>query len=156
MSRAFVREAEDAGLEPLPELVVSPHRNLVTGDGLAQIEANVERLEAELAEARDAEDRATEARAARDLRYWRQRRATAEVVPADAGVDRVRFGCLVAVETSSGERRCYRIVGEDESDPAHGRVSYVSPLAGRLLGAVVGDVVDLHDGEAEVIEIRAA
>lgn len=157
MSRAFVREAEDAGLEPLPELVVSPHRNLVTGDGLAQIEANVARLESELAEAREAEDRATEARAARDLRYWRQRRATAEVVPADtAGTDKVRFGCFVVIETSTGERRCYRIVGEDESDPARGRVSYVSPLAGRLLGAVVGDVIDLHEGQAEVVEIRAA
>ena len=38
MSRAFVKESDDAG-EPLPELTVSPHPNFVTPEGLAQITA---------------------------------------------------------------------------------------------------------------------
>jgi len=156
MSRAFVREGDHDGVEPMPELIVSPHRNLVTGDGLALIESNVSRLENELAQARRVDDRASLARAARDLRYWSQRRATAEFVPPEPSTNRARFGCHVTLETPDGERRRYRIVGEDESDPARGRLSYVSPLASRLLGATVGDVVDLHDGEAEIVEIEAA
>jgi transcription elongation GreA/GreB family factor len=155
MSRAFVREGDDDGVEPLPELIVSPHRNLVTEDGLALIESNVTRLETELEQARSVDDRATVARAARDLRYWSQRRATAELVPPERSANRVRFGCQVTLETPDGGRRRYRIVGEDEADPAQGRLSYVSPIAARLLGSTVGDVVDLHDGEAEIVEIDA-
>jgi hypothetical protein len=44
MSRAFVKEGEGAEGEPLAELQISPHRNLVTAAGLAQIHGNVERL----------------------------------------------------------------------------------------------------------------
>jgi transcription elongation GreA/GreB family factor len=35
----------------------------------------------------------------------------------------------------------YRIVGEDEADPAKGRLAYVAPLAQALLGKSVGDDV---------------
>jgi len=47
MSRAFVKESDGAEGQELPELLVSPHRNLVTPRGLRQIEATVERLQAE-------------------------------------------------------------------------------------------------------------
>ena len=52
MSRAFVKESDGADGEEPAELQVSPHRNLVTPDGLALIEAAVERLRAELSAAR--------------------------------------------------------------------------------------------------------
>jgi transcription elongation GreA/GreB family factor len=153
MSRAFVKESEGSELDDLPELVVSPHRNLVTADGLQSIESTVERLEAGLTAARAAGDRESMARAERDLRYWRQRRATAEVVPAPALADVVRFGSTVTLETSSGETIRYRIVGEDESDPRRGLVSYVSPLAAALLGSRRGETVALRDGDAEIVAI---
>ena len=38
MSRAFVKEAEDKA-EDLPDRPISPHRNFVTEEGLAAIEA---------------------------------------------------------------------------------------------------------------------
>ena len=66
----------------------------------------------------------------------------------------VRFGASVALEKRDGERIEYQIVGEDEADPARGRISYVSPIARLLIGASVGDVVALVDGEAEILEIR--
>ena len=37
MSRAFVKESDGADGEELAELQVSPHRNLVTADGLRLI-----------------------------------------------------------------------------------------------------------------------
>jgi transcription elongation GreA/GreB family factor len=153
MSRAFVKESDGTELDDLPELVVSPHRNLVTAEGLGLIESTLERLEAELTAARRAVDRESVARAERDLRYWRQRRATAEVVAAPERMDVVRFGSTVTLETAAGEEVRYRIVGEDESDPRHGQISYVSPLAEALLGCRPGDTVALRDGDAEILAI---
>jgi transcription elongation GreA/GreB family factor len=153
MSRAFVKDADGNEPEELPELVVSPHRNLVTAEGLALIDQTLHRLEVELAAARAAGDRGTEARLQRDLRYWRQRRGSAELVTAPTDTATVRFGSWVTLETASGESVRFRIVGEDESDPAHGLLAYVSPLAELLLGATVGDFVEFRGGEAEIVAI---
>lgn len=154
MSRAFVKESDGAGGQELPELQVSPHRNLVTPAGMRQIEATVERLQASLSEARAADDRAAIARIQRDLRYWAARQRTAEVIATTAASGTVRFGSTVVLEKRDGERVEYQIVGEDEAEPAHGRISYVSPIARSLIGSNVGDVVALADGAAEIIEIR--
>lgn len=154
MSRAFVKESDGAEVDDLPELVVSPHRNLVTADGLRLIEATLDRLDDELSKARAASDRGAVARVERDLRYWRQRRATAEVVAAPSTADVVRFGSTVTLETDSGATHRFRIVGEDESDPQRGLISYVSPLAEALLGARAGDSASLRGEAAEVVRIE--
>ena len=153
MSRAFVKESDGSEGQELPELQVSPHRNLVTAAGHAQIEANVERLQVELTEARGAEDRASVARILRDLRYWNERLRTAERVPLNPSADAVRFGSTVTLEKSGGQVVIYQVVGEDEADPAKGRISYVSPIARQLIGSSVGDVATLVDGDAEIVEI---
>jgi transcription elongation GreA/GreB family factor len=57
------------------------------------------------------------------------------------------------VERDDGRRQRFRIVGEDEADPAAGRISYVSPLARALVGAAIGDVVSVAGGEVEVIDV---
>ncbi|MEQ4599104.1 MAG: transcription elongation factor, partial [Methylobacteriaceae bacterium] len=47
MSQAFVRERDgDAVFEDLPERPISSHPNFVTPEGMAQIEAEVARLQA--------------------------------------------------------------------------------------------------------------
>lgn len=151
MSRAFVREQEDDELlEELPERQISEHPNFVTPEGLAAIEAEVERLQAELDAAGD--DKGQIARIQRDLRYWRARRTTAQVVPPSEGDD-VRFGVTVTIEREDGRRQTWRIVGEDEADPAQGSVSYVAPLARALVGKRPGDEVEVPGGTAEIIEI---
>ena len=154
MSRAFVKESDGAGAEELAELVVSPHRNLVTGDGLRQIEAAVERLRSELSAARAEDDRAAMRRVQRDLRYWMERQRTAELVTPPSPGGKARFGCTVVLARPDGSRLSYRIVGEDEADPANGRISYVSPIAQKLIGVEAGDEVELPDGRAEIVEVR--
>jgi transcription elongation GreA/GreB family factor len=154
MSRAFVKEGDGADGEELAELQVSPHRNLVTAEGLAQIEASVERLRAELSAARAAEDRADVRRVQRDLRYWTARQRTAELVPPAPPGGKVRFGSAVTLAIPDGGRLEYRIVGEDEADPARGKISWVSPLARRLIGAAEGDLAELPEGAAEILRIR--
>jgi transcription elongation GreA/GreB family factor len=153
MSRAFVKDSDGADGEELVELQVSPHRNLVTPEGLAGIEAALERLRAELSAARAAEDTAAVRRVQRDLRYWTERRRTAELVIPAPPSGKARFGSVVALAGRTGELE-YRIVGEDEADPAAGKISYVSPIARLLIGREPGDEVALPDGPARIVAVR--
>src|SRR5690606_28700459 len=108
MSRAFVKEPD--GLEAfdeLPERLISDNPNLVTEEGLKQIEDEVARLSRAYADAQASGDRAALNVAARDLRYWTQRRATAELVPAPAAADEVRFGARVTLERGDGRRQTF-------------------------------------------------
>ncbi|AGK57865.1 GreA/GreB family elongation factor [Hyphomicrobium denitrificans 1NES1] len=152
MSRAFVKETE--ALDELPERLVSEHRNLVTPEGLALIESEIKRLQVELTAAHEAGERNAVARASHDLRYWNQRLATAELQPPVTDVSVVSFGASVTVERDDGRVQKFRIVGEDEADPAKGSISYVSPLAQALMGKSVGDVVKAGGGEAEIAKIE--
>jgi transcription elongation GreA/GreB family factor len=152
MSRAFVKDGEDT-FDELPDRPVSPHPNFVTPEGLAAIEATLARLHEDYAAAQRSGDRAALALAARDLRYWTARRASAEVVEAPANHDKVQFGSTVTIVRDDGRRQTYRIVGEDEADPAHGTISYVSPVAHALMGKEVGEVVRAGHSDAEIVAI---
>ncbi len=152
MSRAFVKETDS--VEALPEKLVSEHRNLVTPEGLALIQAEVERLQDELAEGQRAGDRDVIQRVSRDLRYWSHRLTTAEVQAAPANSAVVSFGSTVTLERGDGRVQKFRIVGEDESDPSKGKISYVSPLAQALMEKSVGDMVTAGTGEAEIVKIE--
>ncbi len=153
MSRAFVREAEGGeAFEDLPDRAISPH-HLVTPEGLAQMDAAIETLQQRLTDAQAADDKAEVARLSRDLRYWSARRVSAEVVPPPTDTAHVRFGARVTFEREDGRRQTYRIVGEDEADPAKGSISYVSPLAQALMGKEIGDVVPVGQTTAEIVEI---
>jgi len=151
MSRAFVKEQD--GVDELPERLISEHPNLVTAEGLAQIEAEVARLDAAHATAQADGDREAMATTARDLRYWSARLASAELVPPPADGAQVQFGSTVTIERDDGRSQTYRIVGEDEADPAQGTISYVSPLARQLAGKSVGDTIKLPGSGAEIVAI---
>jgi len=154
MSRAFVRETDDRPDE-LPERPVSAHPNYVTDRGLRQIEERVRELEQAREALRPSGDKTALARIERDLRYWHARRATARRVDPGASPDRVRFGMTVTLRYANAEERCYALVGEDEADPAAGRISWVSPVAHALLGREVGDEVALQGRSAEIVAIES-
>jgi transcription elongation GreA/GreB family factor len=154
MSRAFVKEPDGTEVfEELADRVVSPHRNFVTADGLAHIEDEIERLRAALAVATEIRDRAVIARVSRDLKYWTLRRASAELVMPAPHRNGIGFGSKVSLVRDDGRRQTFRLVGEDEADPARGLISYVSPLARALIGRRVGDVVSAGQGEAEIVAV---
>ena len=153
MSRAFVKEDDGAGIEPLPDRPVSPHPNIVTAEGLALIDRNLADLQERHAAALQAEDRAAQAAIARDLRYWSTRRASAQVVKAPDTPAKVAFGTTVTIERDDGRKQTWRIVGEDEADPAHGTLSYVSPVAQALMGKQIGDVVRAGNSDAAIVGI---
>jgi len=153
MSRAFVKDGEHE-FEELPDRLISEHPNLVTPEGLAQIEAEVARLNAEFAAAQTAQDRAELSVVARDLRYWKARQLSAEVVTPPEDGAHVHFGTTVTIEREDGRRQEFRIVGEDEAEPAKGTIPYVAPMARALVGKGVGDVVRVGEGEVKVLEVR--
>ena len=158
MSVAFTREEDlEATAADLADRPISPHPNLVTPEGLAAIEA-------ELASARAAytaaqvqgsieSDRTAMARATRDLRYWSARRASAQLIAPTEDDGAVRFGGSVSIEREDGRAQTWRIVGEDEADPAAGSVSHVSPLARAVMGKRVGDEVTVAGQSAEIVAV---
>jgi transcription elongation factor GreB len=81
----------------------------------------------------------------RRIRFLMRRMALAEVIdPRQHSGDRVRFGVVVTLEDESGKRLRYQIVGEDESEPREGKISWSSPLGRALVGKEVGDVATLR------------
>jgi transcription elongation factor GreB len=145
MSRGFVKEddLELAGTD-LPERPISPHTNYVTPDGLQQLQQSVKTLENQrqqhTAHKEDPNAQQKLAEIDRDLRYLVARLESAQLVdPAQQPRHTVLFGASVTVEDEEGEQSLFKIVGEDETDIALQKVSYVSPVAKALLGRKVGD-----------------
>ena len=156
MSRAFVKE-DGPDNAPLPDLPISPHPNLVTPRGLAQLRDRLAEAQALLQRLRarpDRLDRLPEAAAERDIRYLEARlRSAIPVDPASAPPGEVAFGSRVTVAGEDGTTRVLSIVGEDEADPRAGSISYVSPVARLLLGKEVGDVVSMGEQELEIVAV---
>jgi transcription elongation GreA/GreB family factor len=158
MSVAFSKEQDsEASAADLPDRPISPHPNLVTPEGLAQLDAAVAKARAAYSAAQasgdvDA-DRTAMARATRDLRYYAARRASAQLTAPKPEATTVTFGGRVTVERDDGRRQSFRIVGEDEADPAQGALSYISPLAQAVLGKAVGEAVTLAGHEVEVVAL---
>jgi len=153
MSRAFVKEVEYK-INDLPDRPVSMHPNYVTAEGLAAIERTLGRFEAANKAAIAKDDRTAMAATQRELRYWTARRSTAKVVEPVANKSKVQFGTTVTVRRDDGRSQTFRIVGEDEAEPARGTVSYVSPLASAVLGGILGETVEVPGGAATITEIN--
>ena len=87
--------------------------------------------------------------------------ANAQVIdPAtlDAG-GRVVFGATVELEDGQSEARVvYQIVGDDEADIKHGKISVSSPIARALIGKEPGEVVEVQTPGGikryEIIDVR--
>jgi len=153
MSKAFTRETDDDGAPDLPEREISSFPNLVTAEGLSQIDAAIDTHSAAHAAALAASDKESAARSARELRYWTARRASAQVQPPPAGSAEVTFGSAVNILREDGRRASYRVVGEDEADPANGRLSWVSPLARAMMGKGVGEEIEAGATQATITAI---
>jgi len=159
MSVAFRRDSDEEHLEPKFELPIPAGPNRVTARGLALIAERIAALTAELASTQDPAGTPNPADVAalqRDLRYWHTRQITAELAPVPSG-DKVELGTEVRVRLN-GSPRTFRIVGDDEADPAAGLISFNAPLSRAMLGAEVGEVLAFGgvEGAIEVVGIEVA
>jgi len=125
--------------------------NLVTSEGLAQIDAHIARIEAAMKTETNVLLRET---LARDLRYWEIRKSTAELAPPPS-TDTVSFGSTVTINRKD-RTQTFRIVGVDEADASKGLISFRSPLAQAVIGAQPGDVIEAGEPLGEIFVVGAA
>lgn len=81
-----------------------------------------------------------------------------DVTAVNAG-GKVVFGATVDVlDLETDEEHSYQIVGEDEADIRHGKISITSPIARALIGKMEGDEVEIEvpggRREFEILEVR--
>ena len=177
MSKAFVREEQGASEDEAPAAppAVPGGKNYITPEGYARLDAErkqlveIERPEVvrTVAWAAALGDRSENAdyiygkkrlrEIDRRVRFLIKRLESAEIVrSAGRDTDQVFFGATVRLRTGSGERSV-TIVGVDEVDPAKGRVSWISPIAGALIKARAGDTVTLRspagEEQLEIMEV---
>jgi transcription elongation factor GreB len=95
----------------------------------------------------------------RRIRFLTKRLDLAEVVDPSVhhGSDQVFFGATVTYVNAAGDEQTINIVGIDELDPLHGKISWVSPVARALTKAKEGDVITLRtpagDDELEILRV---
>ena len=81
-----------------------------------------------------------------------------DVTSLNAG-GKVVFGAtVVLLDINTNEEKTYQIVGIDEADLKHGKISVTSPVARALIGKIEGDEVALDtpggSHEFEILEVR--
>jgi len=159
LSVAFTKEdsAETAAETMLPERPISAEPNLVTAAGLAALETQLKQAREALQTASRIEEinerRRQSAGPLRDVRYFSERLRTAQLIPETVSTGAVAFGSTVSFVRNDGRSQTYKIVGEDEADPAAGSISYASPMAKNLVGKEIGDVVTVAGRDLEITAI---
>lgn len=180
MNKAFVKEQEGDADEDVPQDASLPAgtRNYMTPDGYAALRAELAHLMTEerpamvqiVSWAASNGDRSENGdylygkkrlrEIDRRMRFLTKRLEIAEVVDASLqpNRDQVFFGATVCYADSKGEEHTVTIVGVDEADPLHGRISWVSPVARALIKAREGDVVTLRTPggieDLDILDIR--
>lgn len=163
MSKAFTKEEDGTESLRLDDLPQSPHPNLVTPSGLADLNARLNAKKQQLKEQRkkpeEIDNRYAVAVVERDIRFLEGRIKRAILVdPQSHPSDIVAFGAEVDVVTDDDTHRTFRIVGEDEADPTRGLIAPYSPLGEALLGAELGSTVEWQKPavavDLEIIAIR--
>ena len=78
----------------------------------------------------------------RELSHLAKRMKIAKVVDPAQQQDRSRvwFGATVTLADEDDQERIVTLVGEDEADATHGRISFNAPLAQAIRGGAIGDV----------------
>ncbi|MGV8082127.1 MAG: transcription elongation factor GreA [Coriobacteriia bacterium] len=71
--------------------------------------------------------------------------------PKNKHPERVTLGSLVELESSSGNRNTFRVVGSAEADPANNKISNESPVGQAIMGCKKGEVVDVNTPSGKVI-----
>ena len=179
MNKAFVREGDgddEEELEPALKLPAGT-RNYITPAGHARLKDELEHLVKRerpqvvevVAWAASNGDRSENGdyiygkrrlrEIDRRIRFLTKRLELAEVVdPLRQGEnDQVFFGARITIAEADGVENTYTIVGVDEADVGHGRISWISPLARALIKSREGDTVRFQSPlgirEIDIVEV---
>ena len=154
MNRAFVNEADgDDVIEPLYERQHSDLPNYITPEGLLHLKNRIRALENSidtLSRTDTLEKKSQIARAQRDLRYLLERVHRAHPVTPPTSAEKVQFGVTAVLEDETGQSYSFTLVGEDETDIDHGRISWATPIGKQLSGRVIGDQIVWSRGDEQI------
>lgn len=74
------------------------------------------------------------------LRFLDGRLKNSQVIdPRTQGGTKVVFGAIVTLEDEDARSKTWQLVGEDESEPSEGRISWKSPLGRAMMHKSEGD-----------------
>lgn len=165
MSKAFTRESDDEAEEPeKPELPPSKNKNYVTPHGFALLQNELQQLLREerpkvvetVRWAAGNGDRSENGdyiygkRRLREIdrrvRYLTKQLDRAEIVDPkqQQKLTQVFFGATVAYQQKDGSKKTVKLVGIDEADLAHNKISWTSPLAKALLKSSAGEIIEFR------------
>ena len=178
MSKAFTKEDDEADDSPDVELQSLPVRkNYITPKGFSRMKDELHELlsktrpdiVAVVSWAAGNGDRSENGdylygkkrlrEIDRRIRFLTKRMEIAEVIdPTKVQSTKVQFGATVIFQNEEGVKKTISIVGIDEIDPAHGKISWISPLAKVFLNQEAGEAVNFKspkgEEELEIISIR--
>lgn len=87
----------------------------------------------------------------RRIRFLTKRIEASQVVdPLALSGDKVVFASTVTLQDDQGQTKRFQIVGEDEIDASHGKISWKSPIARAVLGKTIDDEVTVFLPRGEV------
>lgn len=176
MNKAFTKESDDDGSDETEEIDALPAavKNYMTPTGFAAMQQELRTLlygerpkvVETVAWAAGNGDRSENGdyiygkkrlrEIDRRVRYLSKRLESAEVVdPArQQHLQQVFFGATVTYARADDSEHTVTLVGIDEIDVEHGKISWIAPMAKALLKARVGDRIELKTpGGTETIEI---
>jgi transcription elongation factor GreB len=150
VSKAFTRESDDLSADEvasIPPRWSAGEKNYITREGADRLRERLnDFLEEKRVLASKGDEASPNAKAAlRRLETVIQKLQSTlnsvVVVEPPADQERIAFGAAVRVQGEDGDEETYQIVGVDEADPGHGRISSASPLARALLTRRAGEKV---------------
>jgi len=139
VSKAFTRESDEmepADIHSVRTQLPPGTRNYITSEGADQLRHHLNELLEARRSAKSPDQRFDSA-----IRKLGSILGTVVVAEVPTDQDKVAFGASIVVRDSNGDEETYRIVGVDEADPAHNRISWISPLARALLNHKAGDKI---------------
>ena len=123
-------------------------KNLLTYQGLQKLESELQDLKVVK---RKEEQRDIEARIEEIEKILRHAEV---VVEEEVDLDKISVGCQVRIlDCEFDEELEYKIVGSTEANSLKGKISNESPVGKALLGAKVGDIVNVET-QAGVLQYK--
>jgi transcription elongation factor GreB len=161
MSRGFVKEDDQEEIPIVPPRAYLPEgvTNFVTPNGMNQLLAEKQMLvneKANLHNASENENRIALNNINAKLQLLNNRIDEAKIVNQNEQVqDEIRFGAIITLKTEGSKSiQTFQIVGVDEADISKGKVSFISPIARKLINKKNGDKIILKQaGEDTIFEI---
>ena len=133
----------------------------LTKDGVAELEAELQLLQSQRVEIAEAIRTAREFGDLSENTEYQSSRAAAErndariaeiehilqnvelITTPRGGNGKVQLGSHVTLKGADGKTKEFQVVGTVEADPLNGKISDESPIGKALLGAKVGDAVEI-------------